>query len=731
MSSIIPIGLLPANDLSDLNSIPDALQNIGLGFYANGNLGATPTIDWTRGATQTGTLNADCTLTFSSPHKPGRFQLILAEDGTGNHTITKPGDATWEQGAAPLPIAAGLSRLFDVSNDGSGYRIWYSPANGDGLLTVVTAATNTQLTASSPQIVLFTGSTTHGIYMPDVTTLPNGWAVRFINTSTGGVTLRSSGANLILVVPAGASITLIFNGTASATASAWTIPLVSLTSGVTGILSTLRGGTGEDNSTGGTANTFFARPDGASGAASFRAIAVNDVPSLSGIYLTLAAAVAGFQPLDADLTALAGLDTTAGLLAKTAANTYARRSIAGTANEITVTNGDGQAANPTVSLPSAMTLTGKTMTGGTYVGAVSYNGAYFGTINTITPSTTPTVDFSLNQNQSLALSGDTTFTFTGPAIAGYVTLKITDSVGGRTRTWPGNVTWISGRAPRTLSGSSDPQIVFGWFDGATYWMDYTPSAKDRITGTGTTAPADADMANSTWEEWVDDTADNPAVGIKFSDSAGTKKSAYLRTNKPRVVSTTSSATPSINTDVTDILRITALAENITSMTTNMTGTPAHGQRLRVEITPTATRTITWGASFGSGLPTAADGTALLAVELFWNSATSLWEDARQDNPRIQTLATNSPTPDLYYDEVDMAVTGSVTLNSPTNVKHGKKFILRFKDDGTGRSITPNAIYRAIGVALSTTTIANKLTYWGCVYNATDTKVDVVAVAQEV
>ena len=56
-----------------------------------------------------------------------------------------------------------------------------------------------------------------------------------------------------------------------------------------------------------------------------------------------------------------------GLIARTAANARAARTMTGTANEITVTNGDGVAGNPTLSLPSALTFTGKTVTGGTYV----------------------------------------------------------------------------------------------------------------------------------------------------------------------------------------------------------------------------------------------------------------------------------------------------------------------------------------------------------------------------
>ena len=94
---------------------------------------------------------------------------------------------------------------------------------------------------------------------------------------------------------------------------------------------------------------------------------------------------------------------------------------------------------------------------------------------------------------------------------------------------------------------------------------------------------------------------------------------------PRVGSTTSSATPTINTDDVDIYKITALAANITSMTTNLTGTPVDGDVLEIQITGTATRTITWGASFVSStvtLPTTTVGTATLTIVLQYFTTSS-------------------------------------------------------------------------------------------------------------
>lgn len=64
----------------------------------------------------------------------------------------------------------------------------------------------------------------------------------------------------------------------------------------------------------------------------------------------LQTALDGKQALDADLTALAALATT-GMLARTAADTYATRTITGTTNQIVVSNGDGIAGGPALSAP--------------------------------------------------------------------------------------------------------------------------------------------------------------------------------------------------------------------------------------------------------------------------------------------------------------------------------------------------------------------------------------------
>jgi len=95
----------------------------------------------------------------------------------------------------------------------------------------------------------------------------------------------------------------------------------------------------------------------------------------------------------------------------------------------------------------------------------------------------------------------------------------------------------------------------------------------------------------------------------------------------RTDSTTSSATPTINTDNVDMYLLTAQAVDITSFTTNLSGTPTEGQLLWISITGTGARAITWGSSFESStvsLPTTTVSTNRLDVGFVWNTVTSKW-----------------------------------------------------------------------------------------------------------
>lgn len=115
-------------------------------------------------------------------------------------------------------------------------------------------------------------------------------------------------------------------------------------------------------------------------------------------------------------------------------------------------------------------------------------------------------------------------------------------------------------------------------------------------------------------------------GVVIPSISSTNTFTNKRITK-RIGTTTSHATPTINTDNVDFYSLTAQTEAITSFTTNLSGTPTENQTLWIAITGTAARAITWGASFEAStvaLPTTTVTTNRLDVGFVWNTVTSKW-----------------------------------------------------------------------------------------------------------
>jgi hypothetical protein len=104
------------------------------------------------------------------------------------------------------------------------------------------------------------------------------------------------------------------------------------------------------------------------------------------------------------------------------------------------------------------------------------------------------------------------------------------------------------------------------------------------------------------------------------------------------------------------------------------------------------------------------------------------------NPRVtSTTSASSLTPSVATADVYAytALAAGLTINAPTGTPvDGNKLIFRFLDNGTTRTLTWNATYTVIGTTLPTATTANKMVYVGCIYNAANTRWDVVAVATQ-
>lgn len=333
-------------------------------------------------------------------------------------------------------------------------------------------------------------------------------------------------------------------------------------------------------------------------------------PDLSG-YLTTSSAETTYQPKDADLTAIAGLTGTSGLLKKTAADTWTLDTntyLTGiTSGQVTTALGytPYNATNPNGYTTNTGTVTSVGMTVPT---GLSVSGTPITGSGTLAVTLTAGYSIPTTANQT---NWSTAYGWGNHASAGYLTSA---SIGSTVQAYDADLTSWAGIAPaskqdtlvsatniKTINGST----LLGSGDLAVSGMVYPGAGIAVSTGSAWSTSLTAPSGN--------------LVGDTDVDTLTNKRIT------PRVTTTTSTATPSINTDTTDMYGLTALAVNITSVT--VTGTPTNGQKLWIYIVGTAARTIAWGASFESStvvLPSTTVSTNRLDVGFVWNAATSKW-----------------------------------------------------------------------------------------------------------
>lgn len=272
---------------------------------------------------------------------------------------------------------------------------------------------------------------------------------------------------------------------------------------------------------------------------------------------------------------------------------------------------------------TAATVTGAAQAAITSLGTLTTLTVDDITINGNTISSAGASSLAITPTAGQAILLDATISVDAGVVTGATSITSTTFVGALTGTASGNLT--SGGALGTpssgtgtnITGIPAANILAGSFGAGAYVISTSLQA------------ATIELGHAT-----DTTISRSAAGVIAVEGVviPSISSTNTLTNKritPRATTEASSATPTINTDNTDIHTITALAANITSFTTNLSGTPTEGQKLIIRIIDNGTaRTIAWGASFaarGVALPTTTVLSKYLYVGFIWNTVTSTWD----------------------------------------------------------------------------------------------------------
>lgn len=191
-----------------------------------------------------------------------------------------------------------------------------------------------------------------------------------------------------------------------------------------------------------------------------------------------------------------------------------------------------------------------------------------------------------------------------------------------------HIDWTTDQGATDINAQNIPDL------SATYQLyDATLTA---LAGLDSSAGIIKQVSSNVFASITDSSADwNTAYGWGDHSTQGyltaSSTATLIHKRITRRVATTNApgATPTTNTDNVDVMYFTGLDSSITSMTTNLSGTPADGDLLEFRFLDNGTaRAITWGASFANTTVTAPTTTVvstILRAGFEYRSASSKWE----------------------------------------------------------------------------------------------------------
>jgi len=348
-------------------------------------------------------------------------------------------------------------------------------------------------------------------------------------------------------------------------------------------------------------------------------------------------------------------------------------------------------------------------------------------------------------------SGDFTFITNGTLYAGtgWVQTQSVTTIGTDAIIWQqfsGAGTYTAGTG-LTLTGTqfsiTNTSVVANTYGSASAVPVFAVNAQGQITGvtntniaiSGSAVSGDisGNAANVTGVVAVANggtgLTSGTSGGVLYYSATGTLASSAALAANSIVLGGGAGAAPATTTTGTGV--VTALGSNI-----NTTG------GLVTQSGALAASALLLGGGSGSAITSTTTGTGV--VTALGNNANSTGGFAtingiatftnKRFDPRVSsTTSTASITPDISsFDQYAVtAQAATLTINAPTGTPvDGNKLIFRILDNGVAQTLSWNGTYTVIGVTLPTTTTAGKMTYVGCIYNAANTRWDVIAVTTQ-
>lgn len=348
-------------------------------------------------------------------------------------------------------------------------------------------------------------------------------------------------------------------------------------------------------------------------------------------------------------------------------------------------------------------------------------------------------------------SGDFTFISNGTLYAdtGWVQTEPVTTIGTDAIIWQqfsGAGTYTAGTG-LTLTGSqfsiTNTSVVANTYGSASAVPVFAVNAQGQITGvtntniaiSGSAVSGDisGNAANVTGVVAVANggtgLTSGTSGGVLYYSATGTLASSAALAANSIVLGGGAGAAPATTTTGTGV--VTALGSNINTTGGFVTQSGA-----------LAASALLLGGGSGSPITSTTTGTGV--VTALGNNANSTGGFAtingvatftnKRFDPRVSsTTSTASITPDISsFDQYAVtAQAATLTINAPTGTPvDGNKLIFRILDNGVAQTLSWNGTYTVIGVTLPTTTTAGKMTYVGCIYNAANTRWDVIAVTTQ-